>query len=38
MLDAASRSRLELICANEIAAFGYHWREPDDTGTVGDAR
>jgi hypothetical protein len=38
MLDPASRSRLELICANEIAAFGYHWREPDNSGTASDVR
>lgn len=28
ILDAKARARVELVCAKEIATFGYHWNEP----------
>lgn len=30
VLDAAARARIEVVCAKEIAEFGYRWSEPPD--------
>ncbi|MDJ0702168.1 MAG: sulfotransferase family 2 domain-containing protein [Leptolyngbyaceae cyanobacterium MO_188.B28] len=30
LLNASARSRIEIVCAKEIAAFNYHWTEPSN--------